>query len=55
MDDAAVAARYEQQMAAQRAQAAPEDFSDMVKEQAQRAKRKAAAKQKESDAKKFKF
>ena len=55
LDDAQVAARYEAQMAAQRAAAAPEDFSDMVAEQAMRAKRKADAKKKESDAKKFKF
>jgi splicing factor 3B subunit 2 len=42
-------------MAAQRAAAAPEDFSDLVAEQATRAKRKADAKKKDSDAKKFKF
>ena len=55
MDDAAVAARFEQSTAVQRAAMAPEDFSDMVADNARRTKRKAAEKKKESDAKKFKF
>ena len=55
MDDAAVAARFEAETAARRAAAAPEDFSDMVAENARKSKRKADAKKKESDAKKFKF
>ena len=55
MDDAAVAARYEAEVAARRAASAPEDFSDMVAENARKTKRKAEAKKKESDAKKFKF
>jgi len=55
LDDAEVAARYEAQINAQRAAAAPEDFSDMVADNAMRSKRKADAKKKESDAKKFKF
>ena len=55
MDDATVAARFEQSTAAQRAAVAPEDFSDMVADNARRTKRKAAEKKKESDAKKFKF
>ena len=55
MDDAAVAARFEAENAARRAAAAPEDFSDMVAENARKSKRKADAKKKESDAKKFKF
>jgi splicing factor 3B subunit 2 len=42
-------------VAAQKASAAPEDFSDMVADQARRAKRKADQKGKDKDAKKFKF
>ena len=53
MDDAAVAARYEAEVAARGAASAPEDF-DMVAESARKTKRKAEAKKKESDAK-FKF
>ena len=55
VDDATVAARYAAEREAERAAAAPEDFSDMVAENARARKRKAEAKKKESDAKKFKF
>ena len=54
MDDAAVAARFEAETAAG-ARSAPEDFSDMVAENARKSKRKADAKKKETEAKKFKF
>ena len=55
LDEAGVAARYDAEVAARKASAAPEDFSDMVADQARRAKRKADQKSKEKDAKKFKF
>jgi splicing factor 3B subunit 2 len=55
LDEAGMAARYAAEVAAQKASAAPEDFSDMVADQARRAKRKADQKGKDKDAKKFKF
>ena len=55
MTDEAVAARYERAEAARREAERPEDFSDMVAENARQRKRKADAKKKETEAKKFKF
>lgn len=50
-----IRAAYEQTVAAKKAAAAPEDFSDMVAEHALAQKRKASDKKKDSDAKRFKF
>jgi splicing factor 3B subunit 2 len=53
-DEDAIRAAYEETVAAKKAAAAPEDFSDMVADHARAQKRKAKDK-KDSDAKKFKF